>query len=361
MRSMRAARVVAAALLVGGLTIVLTAQPAAAHGVGGVDPSNYETRINGIDPTVPGVTVRAVDLGDRLELRNTSDVDVIVLGYEDEPYLRIGPDGVFENANSPAVFLNRDRYTTESAPPEYDASAPVEWHRVSKGDTAIWHDHRAHWMQRNDPPQVRDEPGRTHVVIDDFQVSLEVEGEAVVVHGDVLWVPGPSGVPWFLLALGLAAVVVVASRTRIWRWVLVGALVLLVTSELAHVIGLWGGTTGDLGTKAGASAYSAAGIVVGVVALVWLVVRRDPYDATPAVLVAAIVLTVAGGLSDLSTLWSSQLPTTLPDQLARLGVATTLGVGAGAVVAAAMRLRAPRRTDRPGPVAPSRPARLVDS
>lgn len=355
----RAVRV-GAVLLLAGLVVTVTAEPAAAHGIGGVDPSNYETRIETIEPAVEGVTVRPRDLGDRLELRNTSDAEVVVLGYEDEPYLRIGPDGVFENANSPAVFLNRDRYTTESAPPEYDASAPVEWRRVSGGDTATWHDHRAHWMQRNDPPQVRDEPGRTHVVIEEFEVPLEVDGEPVVVRGDVLWVPGPSAVPWLLLALGLAAAVVLGSRTRVWRWVLAAALALLVVAELAHVVGLWNGTTGDLGAKVATSAYSVAGIVVGTVALVWLTVRRDPYDATPAVLVAAIVLTVAGALADLSTLWSSQLPTTLPDGLARLGVTVALGVGTGSIVAAALRLRPPRRAREPLAEPPERPLHLAD-
>ena len=45
----------------------------------------------------------------RLELTNDTDTDVIVRATEGEPYLRIGPDGVFENLLSPATYINRTR------------------------------------------------------------------------------------------------------------------------------------------------------------------------------------------------------------------------------------------------------------
>src|SRR5215211_273095 len=106
---MRCSRLTVVTLLACAV-LVASAPPAAAHGVGGIQPSNYETRVLGISPPVVGVTIRAVDLGNRLELRNMSQHDVTVLGYESEPYLRVGPRGVFENQRSPAVYLNRDRY-----------------------------------------------------------------------------------------------------------------------------------------------------------------------------------------------------------------------------------------------------------
>ena len=87
------------------------------------------------------------------------------------------------------------------------------------------------------------------------------------------------------------------------------------------------------------SAYSLGGIALGVLALVWMA-RRGAHAAVPLILVAAIVLVVAGGLSDITTLGRSLLPTTLPFTLARVLVTITLGLGVGLAAAAAMRLRA---------------------
>jgi hypothetical protein len=58
-------------------------------------------------------------------------------------------------------------------------------------------------------------------------------------------------------------------------------------------------------------------------------------------LIAGLFVLVAGGLADVTTLTRSQLPSTLPDDVARLTVTVALGLGAGLVVAAATRLRPP--------------------
>ena len=90
------------------------------------------------------------------------------------------------------------------------------------------------------------------------------------------------------------------------------ALAVLIVSETIHVIGAWQATTASIGSRALASIYSIGGIVVCVLALLWLR-RRDAWAATPAVLIAGLFVLVAGGLADITTLTRSQLPTTLPD------------------------------------------------
>jgi len=336
-------------LAIGAGALVATAEPAAAHGVGGVDPSNYETRVLSIEPEVPGLTVKAVDLGDRLELTNETGEDVVVLGYEGEPYLRVGPDGVFENQRSPAATLNDQRIPSESeVPDDADPEAAPEWERIGGGTTVRWHEHRAHWMGNDDPKAVRDNPDQEQVV-QEWTVTLQQGDETIDVNGDLLWVPGPSPWPWAVLALAMAVAVVGLSRTRWWPVVLASALGLLVAAELVHVIGLWGATTSSALDKLLASAYSIAGILLGGGTLAWMARRRDPVGATPAVLVAAIFLFVAGGLADLQTLARSQIPTTLPDGVARLCVTVALGVGAGLIVAALLRLRTAPARRKPAP------------
>ncbi len=69
------------------------AVPASAHTVSGAGGQDYETLLGPLAPAVPGVTVRVVENGSRLALRNTTGQQVVVLGYDAEPYLRVGPDG----------------------------------------------------------------------------------------------------------------------------------------------------------------------------------------------------------------------------------------------------------------------------
>jgi hypothetical protein len=141
----------------------------------------------------------------------------------------------------------------------------------------------------------------------------------------------------------MAAIVIAFGRTRMWARVLTIAMGVLLISEAVHLVGGWGATTSGFLAKLGAGVYSIAGWVIGLVALIWLL-RRDPRDATPIVLIAALFLFIAGGLADVRSLTRSQLPTTLAPWLARLTVITALGLGLGLMVTAALRLRPPPRS-----------------
>jgi hypothetical protein len=351
-RGVRAVATVAA--VVGGF-LLASAAPAGAHGLGGLKPTNYETVLQGVTPHVPGLDLRILDLGTKVELTNHGRTDVVVLGYEGEPYLRVGPDGVFENRRSPATYLNRATTITSKPPASANASAPPEWRRVSSDSTARWHDHRAHFMGTADPPEVARDPGTRHVV-DNFRIPLRVGSEAVVARGQIVYQPPPSPWPWVIGAVLLAALVVVLARASSWRTVFAVVLALLTLAEIVHVIGLWGGSSASAGTKLGESAYSIAGILLGLVGLGWMW-RKGADSAVPLVLVAAIFLLVAGGMADVTTLGNSQIPSTLPAGVARLLVALTLGLGAGLALAAALRLR----PTTPVAPAPRRPRARVTS
>src|SRR5205823_199713 len=73
--------------------VLVTAPPASAHTITGVAPTDYRSEILGVNPKWAGVSVHLLDLGNRVELVNTGPVDVVVLGYQGEPYLRVGAAG----------------------------------------------------------------------------------------------------------------------------------------------------------------------------------------------------------------------------------------------------------------------------
>jgi hypothetical protein len=329
------------ALVLAVLGVVAAAAPAGAHGVGGIRPTNYETVITGVRPDVNGIEVRPVDLGDRLELRNDTARDVVLLGYDGEPYLRVGPRGAFENTRSPATYVNRTRRATTPVPSSADPEAPPEWRRIGDEPVVRWHDHRAHWTARRDPAAVSADPDQAHVV-QRFQIDIEDGARRIAVRGEVRWVPAPATWLWVALALILAAFVVALSRTAFARGALAIALILVIVGEVLHVVGAWGATTLGAGTRLGASVYALGSIAVAVVALVWLW-KRGLDAAAPLVLLAGLFVAIAGGLADVSVLTRSQVPTTFPYDLARSTVAAALGLGIGLTVAAALRLRSERR------------------
>lgn len=343
-RAARPLRIGTAGLLLGVAFVVATPAVAAAHGAGGVEPTNYRSRVVSLEPSAPGVTVRAIDLGTSLALTNTGDADVVVLGYDREAYLRVGPRGVFENVRSPATYLNRSFRLDEASEPIpalADPDAAPRWRKVDDGRTARWHDHRAHWMGRADPPAVRADPGRTHLV-QEFEIELRRGSDRLVARGDVRWVPGPSPWPWVAAAGALACVVIVASRSRRGAPAVAGTLALVATSEALHVLGSWGGTTLPVADRLGASVYALVAIVVTLVAL-GTVLRRGVDRAAPLVLLAGLFVAIAGGLADVQALARSEIPTTLGSGLARATVAVALGAGAGLAVAGGLRLRVAAR------------------
>jgi hypothetical protein len=272
-----------------------------------------------------------------------------VLGYQDEPYLRVGPDGVFENVRSPATYLNRDRRATTPVPGSADAEAEPEWRKVGGGTVVRWHDHRTHWMGEQDPAAVRAAPDVLHVVIPDWVVPMRHDGTRIEATGDLVWIPGPSAWPW--LAIGVAGLVLTLglAATRRWtRWLAV-LLGLLITLDVVHGIGVGlsksGSAASKLGTLLAGSYLSIAGWALGVAGVV-LLLRRRPEGAIPAAC-AGLFVAVNGGLADLSSLTRSQLPFAGPADLARIAVATSLGIGSGLLVAGPIRLM---RT-RPAPAA----------
>jgi hypothetical protein len=270
---------------------------------------------------------------------------VTVLGYSGEPYLRIGPAGVFENTRSPAVFLDRATTVTQAVPRSYDATATPVWKRVDGAHVARWHDHRVHWMGASLPSAVAAAPGRTHL-ISDWSIALRYDGKPVVVRGDLRWVPGPSALPRLALALVVAIAIVALGLTRRWGDVVAVALLGTAALVLTLVAGEWSATSGGAWIAFLSTVYSILGAAVALAAVgSMLRARRNPDAATPIVLVAAVILTLGSGLADITALDRSQLPTTLAPSLDRTFVALVLGASIGVLVTTARRLRAtPRPT-----------------
>ena len=91
-------------------------QNASAHSTGGSQPTSQRSIIETVDPQIEGVTLRVIDFGSKIELENLTKSDVVVAGYDGEPYLKIGPTGSFENQLSPATYINKARDSDTNIP-----------------------------------------------------------------------------------------------------------------------------------------------------------------------------------------------------------------------------------------------------
>jgi len=169
---------------------------------------NYRSVVKTVAPATTGLSVSVLNYDDRLLLKNDSGSEVMVLDYSKQPYIRAAADGtVSVNTNSEAYYLNEDRYG-ESSVPKGLASAPA-WKVVSRNGRYDWHDHRMHWMGKNDPPNLKDKSVRTK--IDDWTVPIQVGGAAGSISGTLTWVPKPSEPLPLGAIFAFAALLIVAS------------------------------------------------------------------------------------------------------------------------------------------------------
>jgi hypothetical protein len=328
------------------LLLGASAGPAAAHALGtGTEASNYRTGIRGIDQGTPGIAVRTV-AGEQLELVNRSDQEVVVLGYRLEPYLRIGPGGVFENQRSPSTYTNRFRTAPAEIPPEFDAKAAPEWRRVGDGPSAAWHDHRSHWTGP-DPPAVKASPGTPHVIVPDWQIPVRQGDLTMVIRGDITWVPGPSPWPWLLAAVALFAAALAAAGGYRRPKVLAVVALVAVAADMVHTAGALLASTAPLATELYGTVTSAAGWVVAGMAA-WRLFRGRAASGLLYLLLGGVFLTLAGALPDLSALSSSQLASGFGPVVTRAAITFTLGLGAAMVVAGVAGFRSPRRAETAG-------------
>lgn len=315
----------AVVVLVGG------AAPALAHGRGS-DATNYRSVITAM-PDLDGVTWDIHGGDELLEVTNTSDEELLVYGYDDEPYLRVGPDGVFRNERSPATYLNEDRYAQVSVPAEADAEADPEWVQQSSGQSAAWHDHRTHYMGLGDHPALSD-PDQEQVLQPWDPISFRHAGQDHTVEGELRWVPGVSAWPWLGAGLVLALPALAGLRSRsvtdsdgTERWpglarpaaavlggVVVANLLLLVNDIVAVPL--------PAGSVALAAGQTALFLAIGAFGAVRGWQAGD--GAFTALGVGAGAVLVGQGLLYLSALSASQLATVFPDALVRVIVGVNI-------------------------------------
>ncbi len=172
------------------LAALVACPTAVGHGDGAA--RGYTSSVKAIAPKLDGLIVQVLQGDDQLNLRNDTGRELVIEGYEGEPYLRFAAGGgVFRNANSPATYLNEARYGGVDVPASASKTAAPQWQRVSRGRAYDWHDHRIHWMSTIDPPKVRQAKDEPHHVFD-WNVPGTVGGQPLAIRGSLDYQPPPT-------------------------------------------------------------------------------------------------------------------------------------------------------------------------
>ena len=289
----------------------LLAGPAAADAA---RPGDVRSEVTGVSPSSQGIHVEILGGDSFLHLRVDPGTSVVVIGYEDEPYLRVQPDGTVQvNDRSPARWLNEKRLADVQVPASADPTAPPDWRTIGHGGSVSWHDHRTHWMAATKPnPPVRE-----------WSVPLRVDDRAVTVEGRYAYVTPPPTWLWW----GVGAVIALLTTVVAWARVARAAFIVAPAGALAVVVGLalW---RVPGGMSAGATAVVLGLIAVAGAAAGWWARRRSSCGAFIAASGAALV---AYTVPRVGVLEHSVLITQLPALVDRLSVAAAFGAGVAAL------------------------------
>ncbi len=206
------------AALAATTAVLVLVNAASAWGHGG-NP-NYRSVIDRVTPKVPEVSFEVLSYDSYFQLLDQHGHEVVIYGYEGEPYARVLKDGTVQvNERSPAYFLNDTRYPTAEVPLSADADAPPKWKTFDHSGTFLWHDHRMHYGSPTVPPQVTDEHKKTKIY--DYEIPIRIDGKKGAIDGTLYWV-GPSDtskLPFIIIGIlvvlgGGAAVLYIRRRQR---------------------------------------------------------------------------------------------------------------------------------------------------
>ena len=168
---------------------ILAAPGAEAHF--GTAKLGYRSTITGVSPRIKGLQLKVLYGDDQVWLDNKSKETIVIDGYDGEPYLRFGKDGIYVNVKSPAGALNQTRYGSTKPPPSANAKAPPEWQKLAGGNVWAWHDHRIHYMIPTLPPVIKAAPREPHHVFD-WKVPATANGKRFFIDGSLDYKPPPK-------------------------------------------------------------------------------------------------------------------------------------------------------------------------
>jgi hypothetical protein len=162
---------------------------------------DFEARVVGFRPAMPGVGARVLAGDQRLELRVGPPRVVVVLGLLGEPFLRFSPNGVEANLASPTASSARVVEATDAV-----ASERPRWRRVSIAHVFAWHESRLR------PVSTVEDASTDLQVVGTWSIPLLVGGRPASLVGNERYAGAPVMWPWLAAGVLMIALAGVAAR-----------------------------------------------------------------------------------------------------------------------------------------------------
>ncbi|MGB2875252.1 MAG: hypothetical protein WBB76_07225 [Gaiellaceae bacterium] len=270
---------------------------------------DYRASVSPLGPLTGAVAVRVYPADLAVGLTALDNHRVVVLGYLDEPFLRLGPAGVSVNESSltaAGVGLIRNRLPGDR---------PL-WRPHGSRASIVWHDVRV----RRLPPGV----GHGH-----WSLPLLVDGRRASIEGETWRADPPPAWPWIALGVffaGAAGLLLVRRPMKAVRVASTSFGGLAAAATLTTAIGFAATSTASEGAWV-ESANEIAFVLVGAVFLV-----RGSRDARALAGGALGLLALAVGLTKLPVFVHGIVLSLLPGQAARLAVTLAIAAGAAAAI-----------------------------
>jgi len=189
--------------------------------------------------------------------------------------------------------MNESRYgnSSEAADESKFSTTETEWQKVGTDGTAMWHDHRSHWMSPK-PPAIIDARGK----IQDWVVPITVNGVATDLRGE-MYLRERAGAWWWVF--GLLAVIAIALVSL--RPQSIVDLALFIVGSLALSTGAWQ-MVGLPSAARPAPLLFGFGAVAAIAAMVSVFLRSRRSDS-----VAAPAFVAGAGLSLVIGAWLARI------------------------------------------------------
>ncbi len=180
-------------LAAGAAVAVVLAAGATSAASGHEGDPNIQTVIEGLTPSVSGVTVAIVqgNIVPAVSAYDPTRTELEVLGSDGAPFLRLGPGGTAGNAASPDFYLSQFPSGEASVPKGVRVGAPPRWVALSHRPAWAWFDERVPALGAA-PPAVR--ARTTATLLRRFTIPMRYGVRSVQAEGVVTYVPPSGGV-----------------------------------------------------------------------------------------------------------------------------------------------------------------------